>query len=45
MDFNYTLPVNLMFGSGKSELAGEVCKNYGKKAFVVTENPSGMLFQ
>lgn len=40
MDFNYTLPVNLMFGSGKSELAGEVCKNYGKKAFVVTGGSS-----
>lgn len=36
MNFNYSLPVNLMFGKGKSKLVGEVCKNYGKKALVVT---------
>lgn len=36
MNFNYSLPVNLMFGKGKSKLVGEVCKDYGRKALVVT---------
>lgn len=36
MNFNYCLPINLMFGRGKSELVGTVCKSYGKKALVVT---------
>lgn len=36
MDFNYFLPVNLIFGRGKVELIGEITKNYGKKAIIVT---------
>lgn len=36
MNFNYSLPVNLMFGKGKSDMVGTVCKDYGKKALVVT---------
>lgn len=36
MEFNYYLPVNLIFGSGKIELLGEETAKYGKKAFVVT---------
>lgn len=36
MNFNYNLPVNLIFGSGESCRIGiEVCK-YGKKALIVT---------
>lgn len=36
MDFNYFLPVNLIFGSGKIELLGKETAKYGKKALVVT---------
>lgn len=36
MNFNYFLPVNLIFGAGKVELLGEETAKYGKKALVVT---------
>lgn len=36
MNFNYHLPVNLIFGSGKVALLGEETAKYGKKALVVT---------
>lgn len=36
MKFNYYLPVNLVFGSGKIEVLGEETAKYGKKAFIVT---------
>lgn len=36
MNFHYYLPVNLIFGEGTSEQAGEECKKYGKKVFIVT---------
>lgn len=40
MNFNYSLPVNLMFGKGKIDTVGIVCKEYGKKALVVTGRQS-----
>lgn len=36
MDFNYYLPVNLIFGRGKAELIGSEAAKYGRKALVVT---------
>lgn len=36
MDFQYNLPVNLIFGRGKADKAGEIASAYGKKALVVT---------
>ncbi|MGN1089263.1 MAG: iron-containing alcohol dehydrogenase [Huintestinicola sp.] len=36
MDFQYNLPVNLIFGRGKAHKAGEIASEYGKKALVVT---------
>ncbi|MGN1136148.1 MAG: iron-containing alcohol dehydrogenase [Oscillospiraceae bacterium] len=36
MDFQYNLPVNLYFGRGKADKAGEIAAVYGKKALVVT---------
>lgn len=36
MDFNYNLPVNLVFGRGKTNKVGVYCQDYGKKALVVT---------
>lgn len=36
MNFNYFLPVNLVFGRGKLEELGNISKKYGKKAMVVT---------
>lgn len=36
MDFNYFLPVNLVFGRGKFNLLGEITKGYGSKALIVT---------
>ncbi len=36
MNFNYSLPVNLIFGAGKVQLLGEETAKYGKKALVVT---------
>lgn len=36
MNFNYFLPVNLIFGRGKIELLGSTTKELGKKAVIVT---------
>lgn len=36
MDFQYHLPVNLIFGRGKADKVGEISSAYGKKALVVT---------
>ncbi|MGN0665490.1 MAG: iron-containing alcohol dehydrogenase [Huintestinicola sp.] len=36
MDFQYNLPVNLIFGRGKADKTGEIASAYGKKALVVT---------
>lgn len=36
MDFQYYLPVNLLFGRGKSELIGEKAAGLGKRAILVT---------
>lgn len=36
IDFSYFLPVNVVFGCGKVNLAGELTKPYGKKALIVT---------
>ncbi len=36
IDFNYYLPVNLMFGRGKIKELGNVTSLYGKKALLVT---------
>lgn len=35
MNFNYYLPVNIVFGCGKVKEAGEIAKPYGKKALIV----------
>lgn len=40
MEFNYYLPVNLLFGHGKAELIGKETAKYGKKALVVTGRSS-----
>lgn len=40
MNFNYYLPVNVVFGSGKVKEAGEIAKQYGKKALIVTGKSS-----
>ena len=36
MEFNYFLPVNIVFGSGKVLETGELTRPYGKKALIVT---------
>jgi len=36
MNFNYYLPVNIIFGRGKVAQIGEITKAYGKKALIVT---------
>ncbi|MEY8351843.1 iron-containing alcohol dehydrogenase [Lachnospiraceae bacterium 54-53] len=36
MEFQYNLPVNLVFGRGKSDLVGEKAAALGKKALIVT---------
>lgn len=38
--FNYYLPVNIIFGSGKVNQAGEIAKAYGNKALIVTGGSS-----
>ena len=40
MNFNYYLPVNVVFGCGKSAQAGEITKPYGTKALIVTGRSS-----
>ena len=36
MEFDYYLPVNLIFGRGKANLIGKGAAKYGKKALIVT---------
>ena len=36
MEFQYYLPVNLIFGQGKADLVGEETARYGRRALVVT---------
>lgn len=36
MEFQYYLPVNLIFGAGKLNVLGSEAKKYGKKALIVT---------
>ena len=38
--FNYNLPVNIAFGTGKVAQTGELTKPYGKKALIVTGRSS-----
>ena len=40
MEFNYNLPVNLIFGIGKVEELGKETRKYGKKALIVTGRSS-----
>lgn len=40
MDFKYYLPVNIVFGCGKVDQAGELVKSYGTKALIVTGRSS-----
>lgn len=40
MEFQYNLPVNLIFGRGKVGKIGEISSSYGKKALVVTGTTS-----
>ena len=40
INFNYFLPVNIAFGSGKVLETGELTKPYGKKALIVTGRSS-----
>lgn len=40
MNFNYYLPVNVVFGCGKVKEAGEITRQYGKKALIVTGKSS-----
>ncbi|MGN0376321.1 MAG: iron-containing alcohol dehydrogenase, partial [Suilimivivens sp.] len=36
MNFNYCLPVNLLFGAGRAKEAGALASQYGKKVLIVT---------
>lgn len=36
MNFTFTNPVNLVFGCGKINAAGEECKKFGSKALIIT---------
>jgi alcohol dehydrogenase class IV len=40
MNFNYNLPVNLVFGRGRVKEVGEIASKYGKKALIVTGHSS-----
>ncbi len=40
MKFNYNLPVNILFGRGRCDETGTICKSYGKKALIVTGRSS-----
>ena len=40
MDFQYNLPVNIIFGRGKASCVGEQVSLYGKKALIVTGTSS-----
>ena len=43
MEFNWNTPVRLTFGPGKIREAGEVVKQYGKKAMIVTTGPLSLI--
>jgi alcohol dehydrogenase class IV len=38
-DFNYCIPTKVIFGQGKLKEAGEIVKQYGTKALIVTTGP------
>ncbi|MDY3917797.1 MAG: iron-containing alcohol dehydrogenase [Candidatus Limivivens sp.] len=40
MNFQFYLPVNIVFGCGKVKEVGEITKRYGKKALIVTGKTS-----
>ncbi len=40
MEFNYNLPVNIIFGCGKVNELGKETAKYGKKALIVTGRTS-----
>lgn len=40
MDFQYYLPVNILFGCGKTAKVGQIARQYGTKALIVTGNSS-----
>lgn len=40
LEFNYNLPVNLVFGRGKSDLTGKLAAGLGKKFLIVTGGSS-----
>lgn len=40
MEFNYNLPVNLIFGRGRVKEIGKIVAGYGKKALIVTGHSS-----
>lgn len=40
LDFSYYLPVNIIFGCGKADLAGSLAKKYGERALIVTGQSS-----
>ena len=40
MEFNYYLPVNLIFGRGSVGKIGDIAAEYGKKALIVTGRSS-----
>jgi hypothetical protein len=42
IEFNYYLPVNIVFGSGNVNKTGELAKPYGKKALIVTGKSSAL---
>ena len=49
MNFNYNLPVNLMFGRGRSSEIGKEVKKYGNKVLILTgrnsTKKSGLLYK
>lgn len=49
MNFNYNLPVNLLFGRGRSKEIGKEVKKYGDKVLIVTgtssTKKSGLLYK
>lgn len=40
INFEYYVPVNILFGNGKADTAGEAVKPYGKRALIVTGGSS-----
>lgn len=49
MDFNYNLPVNILFGRGRSKDVGKEVAKYGKRVLIVTgmssTKKSGLLYK